>query len=246
MLILQITNEDRHLTTSLLHKGWHVQYASNALVLTETPNSAISWIKQQVRWSRGTHLERISKPIIYARQHAWFSLHVWQEQVLPVIACASIIEFILRSEMTFPFSMKDMILRTVIEFIYTLRTAVDPVTRKDLKWLLPALVIYNLIKPAVHIWAMATVFDSSWGITQINVGSVKVNDLRRKRWYEVGFCVVWLSLLAAFWAKALAEGVNYFYRDLLPGVLLSFIAPFLISPLLYWAFFRDLYGNCQE
>jgi hyaluronan synthase len=86
---LQVKNEDRHLTANLLHKGWNVQYAARALVLTETPNRSIAWIRQQVRWSRGTHLERISSPMLYAQQHPWFTWQVWQEQVLPFIACVA-------------------------------------------------------------------------------------------------------------------------------------------------------------
>jgi hypothetical protein len=62
-----------------------------------------------------------------------------------------IIEFIIRGEMTFRLSITDMLLRLLAEFIYMLRTAVDPPIRDDLKWLLPALVFYNLFKPGVHI-----------------------------------------------------------------------------------------------
>jgi hypothetical protein len=139
-------------------------------------------------------LEIISRPIIYARQHAWFSLHVWQEQFLHVIACASIFEFVLSGEMTFRFSIADILVRTTIEFVYTLRTVIDSPTTEDLKWLLPALVFYNLFKLAVHIWATVTIFDSSWGVVQPTLGSMKVNDSRRRRWYDVGFCVVWFCL----------------------------------------------------
>jgi hypothetical protein len=62
-----------------------------------------------------------------------------------------IIEFIIRGEMTFRLSITDMLFRLLTEFIYMLRTAVDPPIRDDLKWLLPALVSYNLFKPGVHI-----------------------------------------------------------------------------------------------
>lgn len=45
----QVINEDRHLTTSLIARGWKIAFASDVLAETETPDTVARWIGQQVR-----------------------------------------------------------------------------------------------------------------------------------------------------------------------------------------------------
>ncbi|EWZ79145.1 hypothetical protein FOWG_16662 [Fusarium oxysporum f. sp. lycopersici MN25] len=44
-----IVNEDRHLTTNLLVRGWGVVFASDVLTVAETPTSVTRWLRQQIR-----------------------------------------------------------------------------------------------------------------------------------------------------------------------------------------------------
>lgn len=43
-----VVNEDRHLTTNLLMRGWTVTYVSDTLAATDTPTTLSRWIMQQV------------------------------------------------------------------------------------------------------------------------------------------------------------------------------------------------------
>jgi len=47
--------------------------------------------------------------------------------------------------------------------------------------LLPALVLFNLFKPAFYIWGIFTVFDNSWGVSQQNIDVINVNSLKKRR-----------------------------------------------------------------
>lgn len=49
----QIVNEDRHLTSLLLLRGWGVIYAGDIMTETETPTTLVRWIRQQVSSSLG-------------------------------------------------------------------------------------------------------------------------------------------------------------------------------------------------
>jgi hyaluronan synthase len=64
-----IVNEDRHLTTNLLLRGWKVMFASDVLTATDTPTTMARWLKQQVRWARATHIESLLHPRVYATSH---------------------------------------------------------------------------------------------------------------------------------------------------------------------------------
>jgi hyaluronan synthase len=45
-----VVNEDRHLTTNLLMRGWTVTYVSDTLAATDTPTTLSRWIMQQVNF----------------------------------------------------------------------------------------------------------------------------------------------------------------------------------------------------
>ena len=60
-----IVNEDRHLTTNLILRGWTVTFASDTLAATDTPTTLSRWLMQQVRWGRAGHIEALQQPKIY-------------------------------------------------------------------------------------------------------------------------------------------------------------------------------------
>lgn len=57
LINLQVTNEDRHLTTRVLWAGFAVQYAPGAMVVTDAPDNFDAWVKQQVSRSRKIEAE---------------------------------------------------------------------------------------------------------------------------------------------------------------------------------------------
>jgi hypothetical protein len=126
--------------------------------------------------------------------------------MLWVLKISFIIEFMVRSGINFRFQMTNTLVRLILKFMYMWCAAVDPQARDDLKWLMPALVLCNLSKPV--IWAMVTVFESSSCATQQNFDDMKAKTLKRRRWYDIMFCVVWFSLLSAFCARV-GNGANF-------------------------------------
>ena len=236
-------------------------YVPTALVLTETPNTLIGWLNQQVRWSRGTHLERFVHQVLYVRRSPWVALHVLPEQVYPVLACASIIEYLIRGDMTLQFSAVDGLISLFVEIVYAVATSVEfPPPIENLLWSLPAQFFYNILKPAVHVWGLMTVFDDGWvnrdtrlavatlssplsAIEQgLQIRKGEIREARAKRRYQVGFVIVWLAIVSGFWTRVLGDfGNDHFYRDLLPSALMAIATTGTVAPLLCWGFFRDLH-----
>jgi hyaluronan synthase len=264
LLLKQVTNEDRHITTNLLLQNWEVHYVPTGLVLTESPRVFSAWLRQQLRWSRATHIERLSYGLLFIKMNSWLAFHVWREEIFPLVSCVSMMEFLLRGKSTLQLAAMDFILEFLVQFTYTLITSIDsPPSWRLLAWVVPSLVFHSSLKPAVHIWGLITTLDSSWGSINtpidpaassspenalekgFNEASYRYNGkpkgLVARRWYEVGFIVVWLAIISGFWARRLAEELNTFHPNLLRSGAITGISTGISAIIWYWVFFRDLY-----
>ncbi|KAJ4420132.1 hypothetical protein N0V82_004579 [Gnomoniopsis sp. IMI 355080] len=80
-----ISNEDRHFTTQILEAGYSVVHVPNAIVETDTPNSLARWIRQQVRWMRGTMIETTVYPSMLHRMSPWVLYNLAKTRLLTLL-----------------------------------------------------------------------------------------------------------------------------------------------------------------
>ncbi|KAF9767838.1 hypothetical protein IL306_014933 [Fusarium sp. DS 682] len=115
-----IVNEDRHLTTNLLVRGWGVVFASDVLTATETPNTMTRWLRQQVRWARATHIESLLIPRVYAMSHPMAFFAAARREIGPLVATITVLLYLFMSQKLLYLSYSDLFLRLGITAAYNL------------------------------------------------------------------------------------------------------------------------------
>ena len=200
-------NEDRHLTTNLLLRGWSVVFASDVLAATETPTTMARWLRQQVRWARATHIESLLMPQVYVTSHPILFYSAMRREFGPIMVAICVAIYFLTSVELIFFRYSDLFWRVVILFVYNILR--NPDRLRDAPLLaLPALVFYNVPLPAVHVWSLLTLKADTWGTTMRANGEMSKRDSIRKQWGETGFFVVWMGIVGGAVARSTANGVD--------------------------------------
>ncbi|KAH6614373.1 hypothetical protein B0J18DRAFT_389020 [Chaetomium sp. MPI-SDFR-AT-0129] len=198
-----IVNEDRHLTTNLLLRGWKVIFASDVLTATDTPTTMARWLKQQVRWARATHIESLLHPRVYATSHPLLFYGMAKREFGPAIGAIAIIWYFFTSQQLIVFSASDLLFRVLVGFVYNFLRNPDRLTGKGLLWVAPSILFYYVPLPAVHLWSMLTMGADGWGTTMRASGERARKESLKKAWFETGFFVAWMGILGGVAAKAL-------------------------------------------
>ena len=198
-----IVNEDRHLTTNLLLRGWKVIFASDVLTATDSPTTMARWLKQQVRWARATHIESLLHPRVYATSHPLLFYGMAKREFGPVIGAVAVIWYFLTSQQLIVFSGKDLLLRVLVGSFYNLLRNPDRLTGRGLLWVLPSILFYYVPLPAIHLWSIMTMGADGWGTSMRASGERARRENLQKAWFEMGFFVVWMGLLGGVLAKLL-------------------------------------------
>ncbi|KAH7211372.1 hypothetical protein DER44DRAFT_807366 [Fusarium oxysporum] len=178
-----IVNEDRHLTTNLLVRGWAVVFASDVLTATETPTTVTRWLRQQVRWARATHIESL---------------------LIPFVAVA-VLSYFLTSHKLLYFSYPDLFLRIGITTVYNILRNPDRLTLALSWYVVPGMFFYNIPLPAIHIWSLVTMTADTWGTAMRASTEIPKKDSSRKKWFETGFFVVWMGIVGGTVSRWLAN-----------------------------------------
>ncbi|SMY30007.1 unnamed protein product [Zymoseptoria tritici ST99CH_1A5] len=218
-----VTNEDRDLTAKLLHAGWEIYYVPHAVVWTDVPTSLAGWFKQQLRWSRGTHFQRLSSHGLYTTMNPYFTMYVMKDMLMPFVACAYLVWFVLTGERFLRLSEYDLAVSLLVELIYTLLTAADRIPWTDLVYLFPSYIFYSLTKPAIHIWSLFTMFNNSWG-NPFDRGARPGLTMPEYAW-----CGGWVYLTLAASMKALSESMNYKKRNAINETFAVVVFPSLLA-----------------
>ncbi|EAQ91815.1 hypothetical protein CHGG_00050 [Chaetomium globosum CBS 148.51] len=216
-----IVNEDRHLTTNLLLRGWKVMFASDVLTATDTPTTMARWLKQQVRWARATHIESLLHPRVYATSHPLLFYGMAKREFGPAIGAIAIIWYFFTSQQLVVFSASDLVLRVLVGSCYNLLRNPDRLTGKGLLWVLPSILFYYIPLPAVHLWSMMTMGADGWGTSMRASGERARRESLRKAWFETGFFVVWMGILAGVVAKILGLYFGMVWHERVAAVLVS-------------------------
>ncbi|GKZ30884.1 hyaluronan synthase 3 [Aspergillus brasiliensis] len=206
-----VVNEDRHLTTRLLLKGWRVVFASDVMTATESPTTFRRWLLQQVRWSRAVHVESFHRPDVYLMQSPILFFAALRRQFAAFIVPLTVVLYLSSGMLVIrAFSFQDYACRLTLTITYlVLRNPYRP-TMTEWMWSLPANLFYHVPLPAIQVWSLLTVLHDSWGTTmRANKEVGKQSKLRLKLW-EVGFFVFWMAILGG------ASG-RYVATSLMPG-----------------------------
>ncbi|KAM0081113.1 hypothetical protein ACKRZS_006734 [Fusarium odoratissimum] len=213
-----IVNEDRHLTTNLLVRGWAVVFASDVLTATETPTTVTRWLRQQVRWARATHIESLLIPCVYAMSHPMAFFAAARREFGPLVVAVAVLSYFLTSHKLLYFSFPDLFLRIGITTVYNILRNPDRL-RLALSWyVVPGMFFYNIPLPAIHIWSLVTMTADTWGTAMRASTEIPKKDSSRKKWFETGFFVVWMGIVGGTVSRWLANEV-----DLCQGQTLVFM-----------------------
>ncbi|OCL13621.1 glycosyltransferase family 2 protein [Glonium stellatum] len=203
-----IVNEDRHLTTNLLLRGWRVVFAADASTATDTPATLRRWILQQVRWARAVHIESFCKPRIYLLQSPVLFFAAFRREVGSLVVWFGILFYMLTGKLIWVLSWSDLISRTIWTIAYiALRNPYRPNWSTWL-WLMPGQVFYNFPLPAIQIWSLVTILDGSWGTTMRNSFEITRQARLKTKVYELGFFVLWSGVASGAITRLLGTALN--------------------------------------
>ncbi|PYH30928.1 glycosyltransferase family 2 protein [Aspergillus neoniger CBS 115656] len=205
-----VVNEDRHLTTRLLLKGWKVVFASDVMTATESPTTFRRWLLQQVRWGRAVHVESFHRPSVYLMHSPILFFGALRRQFAAFVVPLTVVLYLCSGMLLIrAFSFQDYTHRLGLTISYLVfRNPYRP-TMKEWMWSLPAHLFYHVPLPAIQVWSFLTVLHDSWGTTMRANKEVRHSKLRLKIW-EVGFFVFWMAILGG------ASG-RYVATSLMPG-----------------------------
>jgi hyaluronan synthase len=219
-----IINEDRHLTTNLLARGWGVVFASDVLTSTDTPTTLARWLKQQVRWARATHIESLLQPKVYLVTHPLLFYSMSKRELGPLIALIATVWYLITGEQLIIVFIADLFVRIVSSALYNLLRNPHRLERSSLKWIIPGMFFYHIPLPGVHVWSLFTLTTDGWGTSMRNTSELAKKDGARQAWWETGFFVVWMGVVAGCVARWLATYYELQQRELSAAIVLTFAA----------------------
>ncbi|KAH7393660.1 nucleotide-diphospho-sugar transferase [Cadophora sp. MPI-SDFR-AT-0126] len=179
-----VVNEDRHLTTRILWAGFTVHYAPGAVVHTDTPNTFHGWVKQQVRWSRGTMIETLWYPWMINQLSPWHIYSILKARTVPLLTFWYITSYALGFGGVTPklslVLLIDVFCSTALQVVYLVHVSQDRATPSDVIWLVPSLIWYFLMSPGIVVWSLVTMLDDSWGNVPraMNLGDRQKSETR--------------------------------------------------------------------
>ncbi|KAK8104482.1 uncharacterized protein PG998_011515 [Apiospora kogelbergensis] len=201
-----IVNEDRHLTTLLLSRGWRIIYAGDIMTETENPTTLVRWVQQQVRWARAQHIETLLPLKVYMVSHPFLFFSALRRELTLLTIFAQCFAYLLLDRQLLSFNMGDFGLHILGKALYSaLRSPEGSCSSRSavaaLLWMIPGMLFYNVPQPAVHAWGLLTLTADTWGTTMRSGAELAKRDGLAKRWYESGFLVAWTGVVGALLAK---------------------------------------------
>jgi hyaluronan synthase len=166
------------------------------------------WLKQQVRWARATHIESLLQPQVYANSHPLLFYGMAKREFGPVIAAAAVLYYFVTSTQLIDFSFADIGLRICLAILYNMLRNPDRLRGNARLWVLPGMFFYYIPLPAIHVWSMLTLTADGWGTSMRADGEQARKSSSRKAWFETGFFVVWMGIVAGTatrWLSAYLE-----------------------------------------
>lgn len=200
-----LVNEDRHLSTRLLLRGYKVTFNPAGTVLTDAPTTFATWIVQQVRWSRAIVLETLAHPRMFIDRNPILSIYALRRIVGPYLQAWIILRYLYADRGTSVTSPWDISARILLCSVYTLRRHGGG--WRLWPWLVASQIFLQFPQPPIVIWASATFLDGSWGTAmRSNVEQEKAQkSVFRKHFAPLLCIVIWVALIGATVGKYLAS-----------------------------------------
>lgn len=171
-------------------------YASDVLTSTDTPTTLARWLKQQVRWARATHIESLLEPKVYPTSHPLLFFSMWKREMGPVIAALAIVWYFFTGYQPIYVNSGDVLCRMIGAAVYNVLRNPHRLPTRALGWIVPGMIFYHVPLPAVHVWSMMTLTADGWGTSMRASGERAKRDGVRQAWFETGFFVVWMGIVA--------------------------------------------------
>ncbi|KAJ5908321.1 hypothetical protein N7495_001003, partial [Penicillium taxi] len=222
-----VVNEDRHLTTNLIMRGWNVTFVSDVLAATDTPTTLSRWILQQVRWGRAGHIESIQQPKVYILTNPLFFWAAIKKEIGPLLSFFYILYYLLTGNCFAYFDWYDIGMHYTYTLLYNFLR--NPDRTNDWFWVVPGLLFYSVPLPAIHLWSLITVFHDEWGTSMRS--TTEMFKFKRakawKRWNDLGFFVVWMGIFGGTAARMTAQMVGW--DDVFTFIVLGALIPSALS-----------------
>ncbi|KAF9886754.1 hypothetical protein FE257_011131 [Aspergillus nanangensis] len=204
-----VVNEDRHLTTNLLMRGWTVTYVSDTLAATDTPTTLSRWILQQVRWSRAGHIESFQQPQVYLLNNPLFFWAAIKREAGPLLGLLYIMYYLCTGDTFAYFSWYDAGFRIAYTVLYNYFRNPDRGPKNAGIWMGPALLFYNVPLPMIHLWSLLTIFQDGWGTSMRSTSEMHKQSQTWKRFKDLGFFVVYMGIVGGTLARLAAESAGW-------------------------------------
>jgi hyaluronan synthase len=185
-----------------------VHHVPDAVVYTDTPDTFATWVRQQVRWSRGTMVETIWYPRMIYRLSPWHIFTILKSRLIPVIIFFTVVSAavtgrrllggILDNILTDVVISADLFCCVALQVAYLVFLGPNDTLVQDVVWLVPALVWFLVLSPGIVMWSLITVLDGSWGTQPRAVARKVIDPCSRTSILhasnEVLFVLAWLVL----------------------------------------------------
>ncbi|OQE19953.1 hypothetical protein PENSTE_c014G05394 [Penicillium steckii] len=224
-----IVNEDRHLTTNLLMRGWTVTYASDTLAATDTPTTLSRWIMQQVRWSRAGHIESFQQPKLYLITNPLFFWAAVKREAGPLLGFAYILYYLITGECFAYFNWYDVGIRIAYTLIYNYCRNPDRGPKNSWLWIVPGLLFYNIPLPMIHLWSLITVFQDGWGTSMRSTSEMTKRGQAWKRWNDLGFFVIWMGIVGGTLGRMTASKFGWDDGSTMQAIFWGVLIPTAVS-----------------
>lgn len=162
---------------------------------------------QQVRWGRATHIESLLEPKVYPMSHPLLFFSMWKREIGPCIAALATFYFFLTGRQVIFVSAADILIRLVANAAYSVLRNPHRLSQRSLKWVIPGMLFYHIPLPAVHVWSMLTLTADGWGTSMRSSGERAKKDSVRQAWFETGFFVVWMGVIAGVFVRWLTNNL---------------------------------------
>lgn len=179
---------------------------------------------QQVRWARATHIESLLQPRVYLMSHPLLFYGMAKREFGPVIAFFAICYYCLTARQVIVVSVFDLCLRVLVSSGYNVLRNPHRLSRGSLRWVVPGIFFYHFPLPAVHVWSMLTLTADGWGTSMRASGERQKKDSVRQAWWETGFFVGWMAVLAGVAVRWFAAWYELGSREEILGMLVCMTA----------------------
>ena len=224
-----IVNEDRHLTTNLILRGWTITFASDTLAETDTPTTLSRWLMQQVRWGRAGHIEALQQPQIYILTNPLFLWAAFKREAGPLLGFCSVLYYLITGRSLTYLNWYDVGLRVAYSLLYNFLRNPAKFPGNGWLWIAPGILFYYIPLPAIHVWSLITVFQDGWGTSMRSSSEISKRGKAWKRWKDLGFFIIWMGIVGGTFARIFANMAGWKDARLFQAIVLGMIVPSAVS-----------------